>query len=195
MPGVTHASDSRVSMPPGHELAAACAEVVVDWHRREPPLEWEVAVASFPLSGGWGGDVRGLALINCFQWHLEDECRTQYGDVARLGALKREIDDSNARRVACIDAIDERFVRELDGHVGGDGREPVALTTPANLVDRISILELKRYHAAPGGNAAEAILEQLDDACHGLDGLVADLASARQRIRLHRTVKLYGAND
>jgi hypothetical protein len=192
--GVTHAPDSRVSMPPGRELAAACAAVVVDWHRREPPLEWEVAVASFPLSGGWGGDVRGLALINCFQWHLEDECRTQYGDVARLGALKREIDHSNARRVACIDAIDERFVRELDGHAVGDGREPVALITPGNLVDRISILELKCYHAAAAGDAAEAVLEQLDDACLGLDRLVADLASARQRMKLHRTVKLYGTS-
>lgn len=192
---MTHQSDSHVSMPLARELAAACAAVVADWHRREPPLEWEAAVASFPPSDGWLADVSGLALINCFQWHLEDECRARYGDAARLGALKRDIDDSNGRRVTCVDAIDQRLVRELDGVAGGDGSEPVALITPGNLLDRISILELKRYHAVPGGDAAGIVLEQLDDACRGLDRLVADLASARQRMKLYRTVKLYGTSD
>ena len=184
---------SKVSLPSARELARACAALVSAWHRGEPPLEWDVAVTAFPRSDGWLGDASALALINCFQWHLEDECRERYDDAARLAALKHGIDDSNARRVACIDAIDERLVLELDGVAAGS--EPVALVTPGNLLDRISILELKRYHAAPGSAAAAVVAEQLEDACDGLDRLVADLASSRQRIKLYRTIKLYGSAE
>ena len=179
-----------LSLPLARDLAGACAELVADWHRREPPLDWEVVQPSFPCGRGWLGDVAALALINCFQWHLEDECRARYDDPVRLAALKREIDGSNARRVARVDAIDERLVRELDSEARGS--EPVALVTPGNLLDRISILELKRYHADPGGDAAAVVREQLADACDGFDRLVADLRSARQRLKLYRTIKLYG---
>lgn len=187
--------NAQLSIPPARDLAAACAAVVADWHRREPPLEWEAATASFPRTDGWLGDVSHLALINCFQWHLEDECRARYADATRLATLKRDIDDSNWRRVASIDAIDERVARELEGVAASDGTEPVALITPGNVLDRISILELKRYHAAPDGEASAIVVEQLYDARRGLDRLVAELASGRDRMKLYRTVKLYGTSD
>ena len=138
------------------------------------------------------GSVVQLCLVNCFQWHLEDECRVRYDNANRLAALKRDIDDSNRRRVACIDAIDERLIRELGDRDGSSETEPVALITPGNLLDRISILELKRYHAGTGTDAAAMVVEQLDDACRGLDRLVSDLVSGRERVKLYRTVKLYG---
>jgi hypothetical protein len=182
-----------VTTPPGRELAAACESLIRSWHLREPALEWDLASAAFPGTvGDWTNAVTDLCLINCFQWHLEDECRARYGDMNRLAALKRDIDESNRRRVRCIDAIDERFVRELDGAVDRAGTEPVALVTPGNLLDRITILELKRYHAAPGTDVAAIVDEQLEDACGGFDRLIADLASAKQRLKLYRTVKLYG---
>jgi len=191
---MTQRLERRLTLPPTAVLAAACAGVIGEWHRLEPPLEWDAAVAGFPHTEDWLGGVSRLALINCFQWHLEDECRARYDETARLAALKHDIDDSNARRVASIDAIDEQLARELAG-VSVDRNEPVALVTPGNLLDRISILELKRYHAAPGGHAAAIVLEQLGDACDGLERLVADLASGRQRMKLYRTIKLYGTSD
>jgi hypothetical protein len=183
-----------VTTPPGRELAAACESLISSWHRREPALEWNAACAAFPgADGDWTNAITKLCLINCFQWHLEDECRARYADSNRLAALKRDIDESNRRRVRCIDAIDERVFRELDGAVDRGDTKPVALVTPGNLLDRISILELKRYHAPPGSGLAAIAAEQLDDACRGFDMLVEDLASARQRMKLYRTVKIYGS--
>jgi hypothetical protein len=185
-----------VSIPPGRELAAACGALIGSWHRREPPLDWDAAAALFPgVEDDWTSSVTRLCLINCFQWHLEDECRARYDDSERLAELKRRIDDSNRRRVLCIDAIDERLVRELGDADGSSGAEPVALITPGNLLDRISILELKRCHAASRRDVVALVEEQLEDACRGFDRLVSDLVSARQRVKLYPTVKLYGANE
>jgi Protein of unknown function (DUF4254) len=185
-----------VSIPPGRELAATCRTLIDSWHDRDPPLEWDAAAAAFPtVEDDWTSSVARLCLINCFQWHLEDECRARYDDSERLAELKRGIDDSNRRRVLCIDAIDERLVRELGDPDGVGGPEPVALITPGNLLDRISILELKRYHAASREDVAALVEEQLDDACRGFDRLVSDLASSRQRVKLYPTVKLYGTNE
>src|SRR5436189_929322 len=95
-------------LPKAHELASVCEALVAAWHRRVPALEWPLVAAAFgPATSDWAGLVATLSLVNCFQWHLEDECRASYADSARLAALKREIDESNRRRVACIDAIDE----------------------------------------------------------------------------------------
>ena len=181
-----------VSIPPARELAAACAARICDWHDRSLPLDWEAVTAAFPSAEpGWITAVVDLCLINCFQWHLEDECRAHYADHLQLAALKRDIDESNRRRVASVDAIDERLVGELAGERAGS-TEPVALITPGNLLDLISILELKRYHAPVGSEVVRILEEQLDDACDGFDALIDDLVHGRQRVKLYRTVKLYG---
>lgn len=175
-------------LPSAASLGALCGAVVARWHDDEPPLEWEEAQACVRIArDGLEGDTARLCLVNCFQWHLEDECRASYDDLARLGALKRAIDESNARRVRCIDELDARIVREL---APADGAGAVALITPANVIDRISILELKRYHAR--GEKAAVVAEELADARNGLDVLLADLASGRQRVKLYGTTKIYG---
>lgn len=176
-------------LPPAAELAATCERVVRAWHELAPELDWRAASSAFPVGGaGWTDAVARLCLINCFQWHLEDASRAAYADAERLARLKREIDASNQRRVACIDELDARLLDELGAPA--DGAAPVAVTTPGNVLDRISILALKRAHA--GAERAAMLDEQLADACDGLDRLVADLAAARQRLRRHRTLKLYG---
>jgi hypothetical protein len=182
------------AIPTAAELAGVCTEVVREWHRREPPLEWSVVSASFfGAEDGWMDAMARLCVINCFQWHLEDECRAHYADSDRLAALKREIDASNGRRVRCIDELDERLIDEL-GQPDGEP-EQVALITPGNLLDRISILTLKREHATHRLAVVAGLAEQLDDACRGLDELVSDVACARQRIKRYPTVKLYGAAE
>lgn len=184
---MTSRRSAIVTLPSARALRSACADVIARWHLREPPLEWGIAKESISIEGdGLLADGAGLCLINCFQWHLEDECRAHYGDQARIGALKQAIDASNARRVRCIDELDARIVR----HIAAPGENgAVALTTPGNLLDRISILELKRHHA--GGATAAMLAEQLEDAQRGLDALFADLAAGRQRVKLYGTTKIY----
>lgn len=179
----------RAPIPTAGDLAAVCRELIDAWHREEPPLDWPAVCAAFAGGdGGWPDAVARLCLINCFQWHLEDASRAAYSDALRLAELKREIDASNGRRVRWIDELDERLLEELG--VTGDGPAPVAAVTPGNLLDRITILELKRCHAERDLRAM--LDEQVGDACDALDRLVADLACARQRVKRYRTVKLYG---
>jgi hypothetical protein len=182
----------RPTLPPASDLAAVCRELIHAWHREEPPLDWQAVCASFAApDGDWPDAVARLCLINCFQWHLEDASRAAYADSLRLAELKREIDASNGRRVRWIDELDERLLEELG--VTGDGSAPVAALTPGDLLDRITILELKRGHA--GGEQQAMLDEQIGDACDALDRLVSDLACARQRVRRYRTVKLYRGSD
>lgn len=181
-----------MSFPEGRELAGVCRAGIRAWHRHPPPLEWATVCASFGgAADGWSGLVGELCLINHFQWHLEDECRAHYADAHRLAALKREIDASNARRVHAIDVLDERLARELPPADGNGAR--VALISPGNQLDRISILELKRGHAAERDGVVAILDEQIADACSGLDWLVEDLLAARQCLRHYGTVKLYRA--
>jgi Protein of unknown function (DUF4254) len=177
-------------MPPARDLAAACARLVEQWHRRTPPLEWDAAHATLPVRDDWIGATERLSLINCFQWHLEDDCRAAYDDAQRLAELKREIDESNRRRVGAIDAIDSRMTAELDGATA-DPTAPVALVTPGALLDRISILELKRFHA-PAPDVVSRLEEELADVCDGLDRLVASLVARETRLKVYGIVKLYG---
>jgi hypothetical protein len=181
--------DGHVTQLPSAEaLSRACVDVIVRWHEHEPALDWSVTEASIRIDGdGLAVETARLCLVNCFQWHLEDECRASYDDHGRIAALKHAIDASNARRVRRIDELDERIVRDLAAP--GENGTP-ALVTPGNLLDRISILELKRYHAR--GAAAAGIDEQLDDVRRGLDALFADIAAGRQRVKLYGTTKIYG---
>jgi hypothetical protein len=177
-------------LPSAEALSRACADVVVRWHELEPALEWTAVEASFRIDGGGIADETArLGLVNCFQWHLEDECRASYDDHPRIAALKHAIDASNARRVRQVSALDERILRDLAPPPGESG--PLALVTPGNLLDGISILELKRYHA-PRSTAA-GLDEQLDDVRRGLDALLADIAAGRQRVKLYGPTKIYRA--
>lgn len=175
-------------LPSAEALSRACADVIVRWHEREPALDWNAAQASIRIDGdGLLAETARLCLVNCFQWHLEDECRDCYDDHERIAALKHAIDASNARRVRRIDELDARILAEV-GAPGETGT--LALVTPGNLLDRISILELKHHHAR--GDTAGGIVEQLNDVRQGLDALLADIAAGRLRVKLYGTTKIYG---
>lgn len=82
---------------------------------------------------------------------------------------------------------------------------PNMAETVGSLVDKIAIVELKRYHMAeqidrPDAGEAHrhacrerlAILtEQRDDLVAELDALVADLAAGRRRLKVYRQFKMY----
>ena len=178
-------------MIPAREVIAQVRSVVERWHRLDPVLDWKVVEPMFPAdSAQWGGQVARLSLVNCYQWHLEDACRSSYQDLRQLGRLKLAIDESNQRRGQGIGAIDRRVARDLSSLRPDDSHAPVCLVTPGNVIDRLSILELKRYHmAVPAG-----VAEQIADLCEGLDALIRALACGQQRFAFHSTQKVYGAH-
>jgi hypothetical protein len=181
-------------------MADLLRDIVRWWHERDAPLDWDAVERAWPPGDdrGFAAHVARVGLINCFQWHLEDECRAQYEVPLALARLKHAIDASNRRRVSAIDEIDRRVAGRLAG--GGRGSARPAVVTPGALIDQLSILELKRYHAdarrrtdPAAADAVGPLTEQIDDYCAAIDELVRELVAGERRLKFYRTVKLYGA--
>jgi Protein of unknown function (DUF4254) len=189
-------SDGASLGMPSAEAAAAAVRMVNDrWHQLRPPLDWDASVAALGDGGtSVGALIADLGLVNCFQWHLEDACRSVYQEPEKLAPIKREIDRSNGRRVRLIDALNERVVAQLQAFRGDSGppKARIALALPGHLLDCLSILELKRYHARKSGSDVVDLLdEQVGDLCQGIDELIGDLVAGTVRIKLYPTIKLY----
>ncbi|MGH2537025.1 MAG: DUF4254 domain-containing protein, partial [Candidatus Promineifilaceae bacterium] len=191
-------SDRSDELLPRAALMADCfRDLVARWHRLAPPLVWPAVVELLPPAcAHLGGRIERLGLINCFQWHLEDECRACYAQEAAVGQLKYEIDRSNGRRVRAIDEIDEAILPRLRPGLSELAGAPIALVTPGALVDRLAILALKEHHAAERGDGAARLAqleEQTADLCLGMDALMAELVAGRQRLKFYGTLKFYGS--
>lgn len=80
------------------------------------------------------------------QWELEASCRSVEVSASELGDLKRAIDESNARRVACINCIDE-VIRE---HVPAGRRDALLWPlTVGQMIDTVLIAGLKAHRLDP----------------------------------------------
>jgi hypothetical protein len=196
-------SASSLKTPSGKDISLLFKELIKGWHQNEPALEWDLTLDRFPqdLASFEGKAVR-LGLINCFQWHLEDECRSNYDSFEMMAHLKHAIDQSNHRRVKMIDEIDDQVSQSLFGLHLDTPQTRLALVSPGNVIDRLSILELKLFHvlARAAGNGsmeeyqlAKLLEEQIQDVCTGFDELMDDLMAGRLRLKFYRIVKLYGS--
>jgi Protein of unknown function (DUF4254) len=134
-------------------------------------------------------------------WHEEDEARDPEATPERIVGNKRAIDRLNQRRNDLMERIDQMLLAEA-----GEQREdaPLHSETPGMMIDRLSILELQRFHTAEeiGRAAGEehvqrnqqrlAVLkEQRDDLRDALGALWAEVMSGKRRIKLYRQMKMY----
>ena len=134
-------------------------------------------------------------------WHEEDEARDPGATPEKIVGIKRAIDRLNQQRNDLMERIDRMLLAEA-----GEQREeaPLHSETPGMMIDRLSILELKRFHTeeevarAAGNEHAErnrerlAVLnEQRDDLRDALDTLWADVSAGRRRFKLYRQMKMY----
>lgn len=182
--------------PDGAELAALCDRLVAVWLARAAALRaWDEAARAFPAAGaGWRPHAARIQVINAFQWREEDRSREPGADDATLAAVKRSIDASNGRRVRAVEALDVQVIDELQAAGLLDPAAPLASESPGSIVDRLTVLALKRAHARDA--ARRALLdEQWEDLLGCLDRLGAEVAAGRARVKLYRQVKLYGASE
>lgn len=146
--------------------------------------------------------------IDTVQWHLEDIIRDPSIDPAELVAIKRRIDASNQHRTDTVEQIDEWLFNSLQG-VKPLENAKLNSETPAWLLDRMSILQLKIYHFAEQLQRKDAAQSHLDsvkqklyilkiqeeDLALAYDELMSDLRLGRKYMKLYKQMKMYNDPD
>ncbi|MCB1183800.1 DUF4254 domain-containing protein [bacterium] len=200
--------DATALVPTSFEAVdAVLRDVIAVWHEREDRIpDWDACREVMPLTRpeGWARTTELLQLINTFQWHEEDKSRAHGAGDAVLGRVKRSIDASNRRRVQTVDRLDDLIHSGLAraGHL--DPAAPLHSESPGSIIDRLSVLALKRHHVAEardelaGSEEAAAMQARLDTvseqyadlgAC--LERLLADVRQGRVGLKFYRQVKVY----
>ncbi|MBK6978444.1 MAG: DUF4254 domain-containing protein [Cytophagaceae bacterium] len=142
--------------------------------------------------------------IDTVQWHLEDIIRDPENDPKYLVEIKRRIDASNQHRTDTVEQIDEYLFEQLK-ETKTDSSAKMNSETPAWLLDRMSILQLKIYHfedQLKRNDLSEelrksvshklAVLKiQEDDLETCFDELMEDLKSGKKYMKLYKQMKMY----
>ena len=142
--------------------------------------------------------------IDTVQWHLEDIIRSPTIRPDELVAVKRRIDQSNQDRTDTVEQIDSWFSRLFQATTPKDGAR-MNSETPAWLLDRMSILQLKIYHfreqveresvseehRQKAGEKLAVLLEQEADLARCFDELLDDIQQGNRYMKVYRQMKMY----
>jgi hypothetical protein len=177
----------------------------------QPPLppaslvvaEMERAVAGEPntTSPAWAAGAPWAALIvelvesNLRQWDLEDTTRHPGATDTDVANAKRQIDRLNMGRHRLVHQIDAT----IDSIVNQPPTAPIATESPGMVLDRLSVLVIRRARTA----AASARNPALNDRTVALESQVAALSAAldfymdelragTRRFLRYEPLKLYG---
>jgi hypothetical protein len=135
-------------------------------------------------------------------WHQEDAARDLHAMDHDIAAHKHAIDNLNQRRNDLAEQMDLLLLAAAPSQ---NETAPLHSETPGMMIDRLSILALKRFHteeetrrtsASPAHHARNqarlAILDQQRrDLAGCLDALWQDILSGRRRFKLYRQLKMY----
>jgi hypothetical protein len=169
--------------------------------QEEATRAWHEPVEMPPAASELDALVVDQHRANFDLWHEEDEARDPEATAEKIVRIKRAIDRLNQRRNDLMERIDRMLLE-----AAGEQREeaPLHSETPGMMIDRLSILELKRFHTAEeiaraaGNEHAQrnrerlvVLKEQRDDLRDALDSLWAEVMSGRRRFKLYRQMKMY----
>lgn len=170
------------------------ANAVIEWHNelilKEEALPWKFIEENH----SW----------NFLLWHEEDIARIKDIDPLRIVEAKRNIDRYNQLRNNAIEKIDEWILSflEVQNVVSDDNMHS---ETPGMIIDRLSIMSLKRYHMneetlrsdasdehkALCAKKVSTLDEQMADLASCLKGLFAKLELGSLKFKVYRQFKMY----
>jgi hypothetical protein len=172
------------------------AHLVDHWHHFEPEHTEE----------GLRGRIGDLHRYNFLLWHEEDIARSPSVTDGRIAQVKRAIDRYNQLRNDCIEKVDDWLVADLAARgIVAAPTAPAATETPGAAIDRLSILELRRYHMREQIERKDATQEHREKAAarmvvldeqrahliHATDRLLSEIYSAARPLRVFRQMKMY----
>lgn len=177
-------------------IDALLAELVARWHEVDPAH----------AEAGLRGRICELHRFNFLLWHEEDIARSPDVTDTRIAAVKRAIDRYNQARNDAIEKLDDWLIGELAARgITASSSAPAATETPGAAIDRLSILELRRYHMREQIERQDATPEHRDRAAarmavldlqrqhliESTDRLLTEIYSARRPLRVFRQMKMY----
>jgi hypothetical protein len=124
----------------------------------------------------------------------------------RIALVTRAIDRYNQARNDAIEKVDDHLIAELAARgVVAAPTAPAATETPGAAIDRLSILELRRYHMREQVDRADATPEHREKAAarmavldmqrrhlvESLDRLLAEIFAGERPLRVFRQMKMY----
>ena len=142
--------------------------------------------------------------IDTVQWHLEDIIRSPSIHPDELVAIKRRIDQSNQDRTNTVELIDSELYEQFQT-VTPSPQARMNSETPAWLLDRMSILQLKLYHFREQTTRADVspdhrqgaaqkltvLTEQETDLARCFDELLEDIQNGHRYVKVYRQMKMY----
>ncbi|NCA12011.1 DUF4254 domain-containing protein [bacterium] len=170
--------------------------LVARWHEVEPAH----------TETGLAGKVCDLHRFNFLLWHEEDIARSPDVTDATIAQVKRAIDRYNQARNDAIEKVDDFLIEELARRgVEAAPQAPAATETPGAAIDRLSILELRRFHMFEQIERADATPEHREKAAarmvvldtqrrhlvEALDRLLGELFAGQRPLRVFRQMKMY----
>jgi len=191
----------KLAPPPAAPLAVATIDallthLVAHWHDFEVEHSEE----------GLRGRICDLHRFNFLLWHEEDVARSPHVTDGRIAQVKRAIDRYNQARNDAIEKVDDCLIAQLAarGIVAGPDA-PAATETPGAAIDRLSILELRRYHMREQAERRDATEEhrakaagrleildlQRDHLIAALDRLLGEIFAGERPLRVFRQMKMY----
>ena len=178
------------------DIDSLLARLVARWHEVDPAHTEE----------GLRGRICDLHRFNFLLWHEEDIARSPDVTDARIAAVKRAIDRYNQARNDAIEKLDDWLIGELAARaITAPADAPAATETPGAAIDRLSILELRRYHMREQVERADATAEHRGKAADKLvvldaqrahlvaaiDRLLGEIFTGQRPLRVFRQMKMY----
>ncbi len=175
-------------------------ESVLDWHKKEAPH-----TNPYP-DNSIENTLYQKNHIDTIQWHIEDDIRRPDIPLEDVVSLKRKIDKLNQDRTDMVEKLDD-FIIDLFKTIVPKPNARLNSESPAWLLDRMSILELKIYHMQEQverkDSAASAehiqkcqnkltiLLDQREDLKLCLDELLLDYKNGDKKVKVYRQMKMY----
>jgi hypothetical protein len=177
-------------------IDALLERLVAHWHTVEPAH----------AETGLAGKICDLHKFNFQLWHEEDIARSPDVTDAKIAQVKRAIDKYNQARNDAIEKVDDFLIEELARRgVTAAPDAPAATETPGAAIDRLSILELRRFHMLEQIERADATQEHREKAAarmvvldtqrkhlvEALDRLLGEIFAGQRPLRVFRQMKMY----
>jgi hypothetical protein len=185
-------------IPKIQKITEVTIQSILDWHKEEKPSNNPYPENEFLYL------IYKKNQIDTIQWHIEDEIRRPDLPAEELVKFKREIDKLNQDRTDTVELLDDTLFL-IFKDIKKEENARMNSETPAWLLDRMSILELKIYHMEEQANRKDAetshiskckeklniLLEQRKDLQKCFDDLTDDLYNGRKFMKVYRQMKMY----